>query len=553
MSHHPFHRPPLVLAIDLARGAVDPPPATPFEKLAAARRPTLRDVLEAVEHAAADARVRALLVRLGQPAADWATASELRDAVVAFRASGKPAIAHAESFGEFADANVGYLVASGFDEICLQPSGAVQLTGVAREVPFLRGVLAKLGVEPEFDSRHEYKSAKNLFTETGFTEAHREAEDRMVESLHEVLVAAIADGRGVAEARARELIDGGPYLGAEAVRAGLIDRLCWRDEVVADIKKRAGDGAEIRTLTAYLTGRRMRPSRSRPTVALIHGVGAIRTGRSRPVGPLGPAMGSDTVVGAFRQAVDDSKVKAILFRVNSPGGSAVASDSIWREVVRARAAGKPVVVSMGAVAASGGYWVSMAADRIIALPGTITGSIGVVVGKFVTTALRERLGLSAEPVERGERARMHSNLRGFADGEWERIGAFLDHIYDDFVTKVADGRRLDRERVHEIARGRVWTGADALRHGLVDRLGGYAEATAAVRELLRLAPDARLHYRRFPKPSLAERLGFAQPELADTAAGLLTASSRIRASLGDAGIVDAGVVRCTLRSPTSTG
>lgn len=549
MSHHPLHRPPLVLAIDLNRGAVDPPPATPIEKLTAAKRPALRHVLEAIEYAAGDARVRALLVRLGQPAADWATATELREAIATFRASGKPAIAHVESFGEFADANLAYLVASAFDEICLQPSGAVELTGVAREVPFLRGVLDKLGVEPQFDSRHEYKSAKDLFTETGFTEAHREAEDRLVASLHEVLIAAIAAGRGVDEAKARELVDGGPYLGAEAVRAGLVDRLCWRDEVVADVKRRAGKGAEIRTLAAYLATRRMRGGRGRPTIALIHGVGAIRPGRSRPLGPLGPMMGSDTVVAAFRQAVDDKRVKAILFRVNSPGGSAVASDSIWREVVRARAAGKPVVVSMGAVAASGGYWVSMAADRIVALPGTITGSIGVVVGKFVTSALRERLGLTAEAVERGERSRMHSNLRGFSDGEWERVDAFLDHIYDDFVTKVAEGRGLDREHVHEVARGRVWTGVDALGHGLVDRLGGYAEAAAAVREFLGLAPDAAVRYRRFPKPSLAERLGFAQPELADAAAGLLTASSRMRTSLGDAGIVDAGVVRWSGPTP----
>jgi protease IV len=543
MSRLPFRRPPLVLAIDLARGSVDPPPATPLEKLATAGRPALRDVLEAIEFAAGDARVKALLVRLGQPAADWASATELRAAVTTFRASGKPAIAHAESFGEFSDANLAYLVATGFEEICLQPSGAVELTGVAREVPFLRGVLAKLGVEPEFDSRHEYKSAKNLLTETGFTEAHREAEERLVASLYEVLVAAIADGRDVDDETARGLIDGGPYLGAEAVAAGLVDRLCWRDEAVADVKRRAGEGAEIRTLAAYLTARRMRRGRARPTVALIHGLGTIQRGRSRPVGPFGPTMGSDTVVAAFRQAVENKKVEAILFRVNSPGGSAVASDTIWREVVRARAAGKPVVVSMGAVAASGGYWVSMAADRIVALPGTITGSIGVVAGKFITTELYERLGLTAEPVERGQHARMRSRLRGFSDDEWGRVRAFLDRIYEEFVAKVAEGRGLNVEQVHEIARGRVWTGVDALGHGLVDRLGGYAEATAALRDLLGLRSDAAVRYRRFPRKRLTERLGFAQTELADTAAGLLIATGRIRTGLADLGMVDAGVVR----------
>lgn len=543
MPCHLLRRPPVVLAIDLARPALDPPPANPLEKLAGARRPAMRDVLEAIERAATDTRVTALLVRLGHPAADWAAASELREAVTRFRASGKPAIAHAESFGEFAGANLAYVVATGFDEILLQPSGTLELTGVAREVPFLRGVLDKLGVEPQFDARHEYKSMKDTFTETAFTPAHREAEERMVASLHELLLAAIADGRGVDEARARELVDGGPYLGAEAQAAGLVDRLCWRDEAVTEAKRRAGEGSEIQTLTSYLAARRRRPARKRPTIALIHGEGAIHSGAGRPAGFQGPTMGSDTIVSAFRQAVRDDDVKAILFRVNSPGGSAVASDAIWREVVRARAAGTPVVVSMGAVAASGGYWVSMAADRIVAQPGTLTGSIGVVVGKLVTTELRERVGLTSEAVEQGAHSRMHSSLRGYTDDERERVTAFLDHIYDEFVTKVAEGRGLDREHVHQVARGRVWTGADALTHGLVDRLGGYTEAEATVRELLGLDPDHALRFVRFPQPGLAERLGLAQPEFADAAAGLLAATSRVRAGLAQAGLVDSGVVR----------
>lgn len=518
-------RPPLVLALDASIPVVDEPPPTPLARALTARRPHLREVIETLEHAAADPRITSLIARVDRPAASWAHAEELRSAVAAFRASGKRAIAHAQTFGEARDGTLAYYVACAFDEIHLQPSGDVGLTGLAVEVPFAADALGKLGVEPELDRRHEYKTAANLLTERELTEPHRETVDRIVASHHEQLVAAIAEGRGIDADRAAAVIDQGPRLGGEARAEGLVDRLAYRDETVADVKRTAGHGARMVSSPTYRRGRLRRLRRRRrlglgrpsTTVALIHGQGGIHTGRSRR-SPLGTSMGADTVATAFSQAIRDRKVAAILFRVDSRGGSAVASDAIWRAVVRAREAGKPVIVSMGSVAGSGGYWVAMSADRIVAAPGTLTGSIGVVAGKLVTRGLRERLGLTTDEAHRGAFALMYSANRPFTDAQWERVGAFLDRVYDEFVTRVADARGLSRERVGALARGRVWTGADATAHGLVDELGGYREAQAAVRHQLALPADAPLRLRVLPRQPMAERLGLRQADPDDVRA-----------------------------------
>jgi protease-4 len=233
-------------------------------------------------------------------------------------------------------------------------------------------------------------------------------------------------------------------------------------------------------------------TKNAPGIALVEGSGGIVTGRSRRTALQGPSMGSDTITAALRAAVRDDKVRAIVFRVDSPGGSAVASDSIWREVLCAREAGKPVIVSMGALAGSGGYYVSCSADAIVAEPGTLTGSIGVLGGKFVTTGLTDKLGLSYAGVAQGERSRMYSTHRGFSDEERERLEDWLDRVYADFTGKVATGRSMTPEAVHEVARGRVWTGADARGNGLVDQLGGLRTAVALARERAGLPDDAPL-------------------------------------------------------------
>ncbi len=437
-------------------------------------------------------------------------AQELREAVLAFRAGGKPAVAWAETFGEFGPGTAPYVLATGFEEIWLQPSGDVGLLGAAAGATFLRGGLDKAGIEPQLDRRHEYKNAADMFLSREFTDAHREATDRLAESAYEQVVAAVAEGRGLAPERVRELVDRAPVMADEALAARLVDRLGYRDEVYAELRRRIGTHVKLLYLARYSAHRsplhqlRRAVRRGRPRVALVAGSGAIRQGRSGRSPLSGPAMGSDTVTAALRAAARDDDVRAVVFRVNSPGGSYVASDAVWREVGQTRATGKTVVVSMGQLAASGGYFVSAGADVIVALPGTLTGSIGVLGGKFVVNALLDRVGVAAEMLGRGAHARMFSPTRRFDEGEWDRLQAWLDRVYDDFVARVAAGRRLSRERVHELARGRVWTGADARVCGLVDELGGLSRAATIARDRAGLPADAEL--RPYPAVPAVRRL-----------------------------------------------
>jgi protease IV len=516
----------------------------PLSFVSARRGLTLRDVVETLERAETDPRVAGLFARVGKPATGPADLDELRQAVLSFRRSGRFAVAFVETFGEFGDGNEPYRLAAAFDEIHLQPSGTVGLTGPAAIVGFLRGTLDKLGIEPLFEHRHEYKSAKNRLTETSFTDPHREATDRIVASLDEHLVADVASGRGLTPDDVRALIDRAPLLAEEALAAGLVDRLSYRDEALAAAGARAGDDARLVRLDDY-RGRTRRRRRRAPVVALVHGTGPVVQGRSRPT-PFGlRSLASDAVAGALRAAAEDKKVRAILFRVDSPGGSAVASDVVWREVRRAREAGKPVVASMGNVAGSGGYFVAMAADRIVAHRGTLTGSIGVVAGKAVVREAKAKFGLTSDEAHRGAHALMWSADHPYGDGERARLSAWLDHVYDDFTAKVAEARGLTVARVHEIARGRVWTGADALEIGLVDRLGGYREALADVRDLAGLDADVPVRVVTYPRrpPVLSRLLGRDQPAPAGTVLGPLgsvaDAARTARNALGSGGALRA--------------
>ncbi len=477
---------PLILELDLTEGLAETRPAGPLSSALGRRRPVLADVLDGLHRAGRDTRVRALVAKVGGRPIGLAAVQELRAAVAAFRAAGKLAVAFAESFGEFSAGTVPYYLATAFDTIYLQPSGDLGLTGIAVERVFLREALDRLGASFEVDKRHEYKSAAEQVTERGFSGPAREATERLIGSVSEQVAAAIADRRSVPPGQARELIDRGPFLAEQALAAGLVDALGYRDEVYAHVRKRAGHGAVQLYLSRYQRARalaeraRTAAAPRRPGVALIHATGPIRRGRSGR-GPLSPAMGSDTIAATIRAAAADEQSRAIVLRVNSPGGSYVASDTIWREVVRARAAGTPVVVSMADVAASGGYFISMAADVIVAQPGTITGSIGVLTGKPVLGEMLGRAGITTDAVTQGGHAGMFSALHPFTPDEQELVSRWLDHIYADFTGKVADGRRLSAERVHELARGRVWTGADALERGLVDELGGLDQAVAIAR------------------------------------------------------------------------
>ncbi|MGH9212532.1 MAG: signal peptide peptidase SppA [Acidimicrobiales bacterium] len=506
----------LILELDLTEPLVEEVPHDPVSAVLARRKTPRHVVLEGLRRAGNDPRVRALVVKLGgaRPGLALATAQELRDAVRALRDNDKLTIAWAETFGEVDRGSVPYYLASAFDEVWLQPSGDLCVNGVAVEVPFLRGALDKLGVTPEVAQRHEYKNAANVFTEREFTAAHREATERLVESATEQLVSGIAAGRDLDPADVRVLADRAPLFAPEALEAGLVDHLGYRDEVYAAVRDRFGDDAVLRFVGRYSRDGRSKLTalshrvmqRERQAVAVIHVTGPIHLGR-RGRQPLArDNAGSETVTAALRSATEAQDVKAIVLRVNSPGGSYVASDSIWRQVQLTREAGKPVVASMGDVAASGGYYVSMGADVVVAEPGTITGSIGVLSGKAVIDGLVDRLGIGHEGVAGTRHGLMFSPLRRFSDDEWQRLNAWLDRIYDDFVTKVAAGRRLPPDHVQEVARGRVWTGADAQDRGLVDELGGLGAAIDLARERAALPPSDEPEIVAYPRTPLVTRL-----------------------------------------------
>ncbi len=485
-----------VLELDLEGGVVERTPPEPVGRALAAGAVVLRDVVDALNRASDDPRVTALVVRLGNGKVGLAQAQELRDAVKGFRAAGKKAYAFAETFGEARPATVSYYLAAAFDEIHLQPLGEVNVTGLVARTPFLRRLFDRLGVIPDLDHRREYKAAMYLLTEDRYTAPHREATLGILDSQLSQIVAGIASDRGLDPDTVRWLVDEAPLLPDRAVESGLVDAVSYRDEVYERAK---GDDGHLLTVAAYLR-RAGRPHRRGAKVALIYGTGSIHRGSPR-FDPLGRAssLGADAVARAFREAVDDDKVQAIVFRVDSPGGSAVASEVVRREVVRARERGKPVVVSMGDVAGSGGYWISVDADRIVAQPGTITGSIGVVSGKLVTREAWAKAGVDVDELHLGRNATMFTPDRPFSDTERAHLEASLDFIYDEFKTRVASGRSLDVDRVEEIAKGRVWTGEEAHRLGLVDELGGMETALAAARELAGIEPDAPVKLVEFPK------------------------------------------------------
>ena len=355
-------------------------------------------------------------------------------------------------------------------------------------------------MKPELRHREEYKSFMNTFTEHGFTEPHREMMEALVGDLQEQLVSGIAQGRGIDPAALRQLIDQGPFLDREALDAKLVDQLGYYDEVTQAAEERGGAASEPLEVRDYLDAAG-RPHRSGPTIAVIYGTGTIQRG-SNGVDPLmgGTSMGSDDVADAFREASEDPDVRAILFRIDSGGGSAVASESIRRALVKAKQAGKPVIVSMGEAAASGGYWIAMNADKIIAQPGTLTGSVGVVAGKMVTADLWNRFGIEWGQISRGRNATMWSSLTPYSESESKRLDTILDDIYGAFVRNIAEARKLPAASVRDIAKGRVWTGAQAKALGLVDELGDMETALGFAREAAGLPRDAEVTLEPFPKP-----------------------------------------------------
>ena len=506
-----------ILELDLQSAPAETGGFDPVVLLSGAGRPLLlREAVQALHRAAEDPRVAGLIARIQIPAAAPGPVQELREAIVAFSAH-KPSVAWAETY----PGTLSYYLASGFGEVWMQPSGTLGLVGFATSALFLRDALSKAGVEAQFVARGEYKSAANVFTQDSYTDAHREADSRLIESLHAQVWQAVASSRGIEPAALDALADRAPLLRDAAVAGGLIDRVGFRDEAYARIAQLSGaeegshpDGEDAPPrlfLARY--ARAKRPSvpvpglKKRPTIAVVTLAGPIVSGRGRQLSPLGsPSAGGDTIAAAMREAVADDDVAAIVLRVDSPGGSVTGSETVWREVVRARAAGKPVVASMGAVAASGGYYVSMAADAIVANAGTITGSIGVVTGKLVAAELKGRLGVGSDGVRTHANADAWSTNAPFTDEQHALVEAEADLFYNDFIRRVADGRNMSVEEVDGVARGRVWTGADAAERGLVDELGGLRTAIRRAKVLAGIDPDDKVTVQNLPGSSLRDML-----------------------------------------------
>ncbi len=501
-----------ILEANFEQPLVENIPETPTAKFSLIERLTVRDVVDAIDRASIDDRVKGMVARVGAVQMGMAQTQELREAVQRFRAHKKFAVAYAETFGEFGPGNGAYYLATSFDQIYLQPSGDIGLTGLMLESPFVKGTLDKLGMRFHGDHRYEYKNAMNTFTETKFTAPHKEALEKVLNSWFGQLKDGICTARQIPPDQFQALVDKGPYLGKEALDAKLVDGLAYRDEVYDQVKKKAAGDAEFLYLKKYLD-RAGRPHDHGKTVALVYGAGGVARGKSdfSPVSGS-QTMGSDTVASAIRAAVADKDVKAILFRVDSPGGSYVASDTIWREVMNARKAGKPVIVSMGDLAGSGGYFVAMGADKIVAQPGTITASIGVLGGKILSSGFWDKVGLSWDEVHNGANATMFTGLQDYTPAEWQRFQAWLDRVYVDFTSKVADGRRLPKEKVLEIAKGRIWSGEDAKALGLVDELGGFDTALNLAKKAINVGEKDEVKIVVFPREktllqSIMEREG----------------------------------------------
>jgi protease-4 len=462
------------LALDLS-GSLPEEPASGLGSLFERRPPSVRALVEAVDRAAGDASVRGLLVRVGPLDAGWGRVQELRDALVRFRRSGKPSWAHLEYAG-----NLEYYLATGCAKVAAAPTAILDVSGLAAEVTFYRGTLDKLGVEAQFEGVGRYKNAPNQFTERGFTEAHREQTEALVDSLFGQYVRGVAQARGLTPEDVRELVDLGPFSAQAAKEKGLVDDLLYQDEVEGRLPASGAiqPGAYVRGSRGGFLDRRAR-------VALVYAAGEIVPGEGQASPFGGGVAGADTIVRGLRQAREDATVRAILLRVDSPGGSGTASDAVWREVSLARRS-KPVVVSMGDYAASGGYYVSMGADAIVAQPGTITGSIGVFSGKLSFRGLYEKLGISQETVRRGRHATLFSSYEPWTEDERAKVRALNVAFYETFVEKAAAGRRKSKEALEAVAQGRVWTGEEALAAGLVDVLGGMDVALRVAKERARI-------------------------------------------------------------------
>ena len=465
------------------------------------------ETARALNRAKEDDFVKGLFIRANQFSMGPASSEEIRLAIKDFRSSGKFVITHAQGFE--GTSILPYRAVSASDELWMQDTTGFAVAGIRSESEFYGGVFEKFDAQPQIEQFHEYKSAGNTYMQAGYTEAHREASTSYLTSLYDGAVEQISEDRGITEDAVKAVLLSAPHSAEAALNAKMVDKMGHVEEAREYARKKAGgDAIKFKSVKAYGPGN----SYSGKTIAFIGGQGAVVTGPSsdgsNPFMGGGLTMGGDTLAKAFDDAAKNKSVKAIIFRVSSPGGSPSASDQIHDAVARAQEAGKPVIISMGQYAASGGYYVSANADKIVALPATITGSIGVVGGKVALEDTFAKVGYNIDGITiGGDYAGAYSADEPFNQGQRAAYRGQLEDIYEDFTTRVAEGRDIPLEQVKEIAKGRVWTGAQAKEIGLVDELGGIMKAIEVAKEMAEIEPDAKINLKRFPRAkSTSEQL-----------------------------------------------
>jgi protease-4 len=489
-----------VLMLDLRSGLSDQSPSNPFAVFGGGGL-SVMTVVTALHQAEDNDRVKGLLIRLPEGGMAPAAAEELRLAVKSFQRAGKRVVAHSQGLYPSGMVTSTYMLGAAADEFWMQDTASFQATGISNEELFFRGFFDRYGIVPDYQQRGAYKNAANPYLYDTFTPQHREATLSWMTSIYESAIGQAAVDRRQTPQAIRTALESGPLSAPQAMAARLVDRVGHWEAAEQTLLQRFGKGAKTVEFDDYAADLEYDDAASGdPTIAVVEAEGAIVTGTGE-ASPFAAdaAIHSDDIAKAIYDAVEDDDVRAIVFRVSSPGGSDTASDQILAAVMAARKAGKPVVVSMGTYAASGGYWISSKASSIVAHPSTLTGSIGVLGGKLAVGPALQRFGLNLEGVEvGGQYAGAFDAGKPFDAAERAEFAEWMDRIYAGFVTRVAEGRKLTPARVQEIAQGRVWTGAQARGLGLVDELGGFYQAVAKAKALAKIDADQDVNLKRLP-------------------------------------------------------
>lgn len=482
-----------VLVLDLRDPLTDQSPQNPLAGFGQRSR-SVMGVIETLHRAERDDRVKGLLIRLPEGGIAPASADELRQAIRRFRAAGKTVAAHSQGLYPSGVVTATYMIGAASDELWMQPASSFQVTGLATEDLFFKRFFDRFGVKADFEQRSEFKNAVNGYLYDDYTPAHRQAQLSWMGSVYASNLAAAGTDRRVPPAELRRIIEAGPYMSERAMQLRLIDRIGQVRDAEQALLKKAGSGAETMDFDDYGRSRR-RSAATGPTIAVIEAEGPIITGKDGARNPFtgGSNIYSDDVSEALYEAIKAKDVKAIVLRLSSPGGSDTASEQILAAIRAAKAAGKPVVVSMGTYGASGGYWVASQASAIVAQPTTLTGSIGVFGGKLAVGPALARYGVDIRELGVGSSyAGAFGTGREFTPQERAAFAGWMDQIYANFLTRVAEGRKLPIAKVQEIARGHVWTGAQARELGLVDQLGGFYDAVDRAKALAGITGEPRL-------------------------------------------------------------